>query len=88
MPGRAVHACNSSAGEAKTGGSWIPGQLGLHSETLFQKQALNDSNNNKQQLKADGLEGQTGISRKVELCDLGLLNSSRLPSKFFFPSPH
>lgn len=67
MPGRAVHACNSSTQEANTGGSWIPGLPRLHSETLFQKQALNDSSNNKQQLKAAGLEGQTGISRKAEL---------------------
>jgi hypothetical protein len=32
-----VHAYNPSMWETEAGGSWVQGQLGLHSETLSQK---------------------------------------------------
>jgi hypothetical protein len=32
-----MHICNPRTGEAEAGGSWVPGQPGLHSETLCQK---------------------------------------------------
>jgi hypothetical protein len=31
-----IHACNPSTQEAKAGGSWVPSQPRLHSETLSQ----------------------------------------------------
>jgi hypothetical protein len=31
------HTCNVSIQKAEVGGSWVPGQPGIHSETLFQK---------------------------------------------------
>lgn len=55
MPVVAVHASNPSIQKAKTRGSWVASQLGLHKETLFQKQPQNNSN--KKQLKADSPEG-------------------------------
>jgi hypothetical protein len=32
LPGMVVHTCNSSTWEVEAGGSWIPGQPGLHSK--------------------------------------------------------
>jgi hypothetical protein len=38
--GVVAHDCNPSTWEAEAVGSWVPGQPGLHSETLSQKQVL------------------------------------------------
>jgi hypothetical protein len=32
-----AHTCNPSTQEAEAGGSWVPGQSGLHNKTLCQK---------------------------------------------------
>jgi hypothetical protein len=37
MTGKVVHNCKTSTIQAVAGGWQVPGQLGLHSETLFQK---------------------------------------------------
>jgi hypothetical protein len=37
MPGTVVHTCNPSTQEVEAGGSQVPDQPELHSETLFQE---------------------------------------------------
>lgn len=76
MPGRAVHAVIPALGRLTLGDSGFQASLG-YSETLFQKQALNDSSNNKQQLKADSLEAKLG--------SLGKLNSTLAVFPLIFP---
>jgi hypothetical protein len=40
--GMIVYTCNPTTQEAEAGGSWVQGQLGLHSETTSQKKELYD----------------------------------------------
>jgi hypothetical protein len=40
MSGMVTHVCNSITPEAEAGGLQIPGQPGLHRETLYQKKKI------------------------------------------------